>query len=216
MTTSKIDVHPQIILFLLTLTAIQQLMSNRICYQVFKPDMEFHMIDLIYVALPISALTEKTTLFLQRQLGQIFWDLKFFETEKLALIQSFLFWSKKFYGNKVNFGCVGLSALAAIHTQSHDVPKIAKNQDFYEQPNSSSCTINFLRISKYTYRKMELKRKYRKAEYVQRRVCFVNVQSSLHEKGCFFCLCTHVQCRVCYIYHVEFHFRLRVLESFPV
>ena len=31
-----------------------------------------------------------------------------------------------------------------------------------------------------------------------------------------FCLCAHVQCRVCYIYHVEFHFRFRRLLSFPV
>ena len=35
-------------------------------------------------------------------------------------------------------------------------------------------------------------------------------------KCCLFCLCTHVQCRVCYIYHVEFHFRFRRLLSFPV
>ena len=31
-----------------------------------------------------------------------------------------------------------------------------------------------------------------------------------------FCLCAHVQCRVCYIYHVEFHFRFRRLLSFAV
>ena len=31
-----------------------------------------------------------------------------------------------------------------------------------------------------------------------------------------FCLCTHVQCHVCYIYHVEFNFRFRCLVSFPV
>ena len=30
-------------------------------------------------------------------------------------------------------------------------------------------------------------------------------------KCCFFCLCTHVQCRVCYIYHVESHFRFRTV-----
>ena len=43
----------------------------------------------------------------------------------------------------------------------------------------------------------------RSGECVQRRVRFVNIQSSLH-----FCLCVYVQCRVWYIYHVEFHFRL--------
>ena len=51
------------------------------------------------------------------------------------------------------------------------------------------------------------------AEYVQHCVCFVNVQSSLHKNVC---LCAHVQCRVCYIYHVEFHFRFRRRVSFLV
>ena len=51
-------------------------------------------------------------------------------------------------------------------------------------------------------------KKYCKAEYVQRRVCFVNVQVV--------CLWPHVQCQVCYIYHVEFHFRFRRLLSFSV
>ena len=37
------------------------MMSNRICYQVFKPEMEFHMIYMIYAALPMHAQTEKTT-----------------------------------------------------------------------------------------------------------------------------------------------------------
>ena len=54
------------------------------------------------------------------------------------------------------------------------------------------------------------------AEYVQRRVCFDNVQSYWHENVVFFCLCAHVQCRVCYIYHVEFHFRFKHLSSCPV
>ena len=30
----------------------------------------------------------------------------------------------------------------------------------------------------------------------------------------FFCFCAHVQCRLCYIYHVEIHFRFRHLVSF--
>ena len=37
-----------------------------------------------------------------------------------------------------------------------------------------------LGIEKILYPRIHIK-KYRKAEYVQRRVCFVNVQSSLHE-----------------------------------
>ena len=44
-----------------TLTAKQELMSNRICYQVSKPEMEFHMIDVIYGVLPMRAQTEKMT-----------------------------------------------------------------------------------------------------------------------------------------------------------
>ena len=44
-----------------TLTATQELMSNRICYQVPKLEMEFHMIDVIYAALPIRAQKEKMT-----------------------------------------------------------------------------------------------------------------------------------------------------------
>ena len=35
-------------------------------------------------------------------------------------------------------------------------------------------------------------------------------------KCCLFCLCAHGQCRIYYIYHVEFHFRFRHLVSFPV
>ena len=55
-------------------------------------------------------------------------------------------------------------------------------------------------------------KKYRKAEYVQRRVCFVNVQSPLHE-NVVFSVCARM---FCYIYHVEFHFRFRHLLSFLV
>ena len=36
-------------------------MSSRICYQMSEPEMEFHMIDIIHVALPMRAQTEKTT-----------------------------------------------------------------------------------------------------------------------------------------------------------
>ena len=47
--------------WLLTLTATRQLMSNRICYQMSKPKMEFHLIDIIYAALSMRTQTEKTT-----------------------------------------------------------------------------------------------------------------------------------------------------------
>ena len=53
-------------------------------------------------------------------------------------------------------------------------------------------------------------------EYVQHRVCFVNVHSSFHLNVVFFSLWVHGQCRVHHIYHVEFHFRFRRLVSFPV
>ena len=43
------------------MTATPQLMLNRKGYQVSKPEMEFHMINIISVALPMHAQTEKTT-----------------------------------------------------------------------------------------------------------------------------------------------------------
>ena len=43
------------------MTARPQLMLNRKSYQVSKPEMEFHMINIIYAALPMRAQTEKTT-----------------------------------------------------------------------------------------------------------------------------------------------------------
>ena len=39
--------------------------NNRICYQVPKPGMEFHIIDMKYAALPMH------NILMQRQLGQI-------------------------------------------------------------------------------------------------------------------------------------------------
>ena len=60
-------------------------------------------------------------------------------------------------------------------------------------------------------------KKYRKAEFVQRRVCIVNVQSYLHENVVFsVCVRMGNAVRVHHIYHVEFHFRFRHLASFPV
>ena len=46
----------------LTSTATGQLILNRKCYQVFKTEMELHMINIIYAALPMREQTEKTTL----------------------------------------------------------------------------------------------------------------------------------------------------------
>merc|ERR1711875_214839 len=44
-----------------TSTATGQLILNRKCYQVFKTEMELHMINIIYAALPMREQTEKTT-----------------------------------------------------------------------------------------------------------------------------------------------------------
>ena len=47
--------------WLLTLTAIPQLMLNRKRYQVSKPEMEFRRMNSIYTAFPMRVQTEKTT-----------------------------------------------------------------------------------------------------------------------------------------------------------
>ena len=47
--------------WLFTLTDTPQLMLNQKWYQGSKPEMEFHLINIIYVALSISAPTQKTT-----------------------------------------------------------------------------------------------------------------------------------------------------------
>ena len=44
-----------------TSTATGQLILNLKCYQVFKTEMELHMMNIIYAALPMHAQTEKTT-----------------------------------------------------------------------------------------------------------------------------------------------------------
>ena len=55
----------------------------------------------------------------------------------------------------------------------------------------------------------------RSGKYVQRRVCFVNIQSSLHENVIFSaCACLGGQCSEDHIYYVEFHFPFRLLVSF--
>ena len=62
---------PEIFWWLLTLTAKRQLMSNRICYQVSKPEMEFHMRDDI-CGIAHAHTNRKDKIFMQRWLGQIF------------------------------------------------------------------------------------------------------------------------------------------------
>ena len=47
--------------WLLTVTATPQLMLNRKLFQDSKPEMEFHMINIIYAEFSIRAQTEKTT-----------------------------------------------------------------------------------------------------------------------------------------------------------
>ena len=55
--------------WLLTLTARPQLMLNRKWYQVSKPEMEFHIINIMYAALPMRAHTNrKDNIFMQRRL----------------------------------------------------------------------------------------------------------------------------------------------------
>ena len=47
-------------------------------------------------------------------------------------------------------------------------------------------------------------------------VCALSIYSRLCIKCRLFCLCAHGQCRIYYIYHVEFHFWFKCLVSFPV
>ena len=48
---------------LLTLTATAQLNPNRKSYQLSKPEIEFHMMEDMYAALPMCTFAEKTTFF---------------------------------------------------------------------------------------------------------------------------------------------------------
>ena len=52
---------PEIFWWPLTSTATGQLILNRKCYQVFKPEMELHMINIVYAALSMREQIEKTT-----------------------------------------------------------------------------------------------------------------------------------------------------------
>ena len=47
--------------WLLTMTATPQLMLNRKWYQASKPEMLFHIINIMYAAMPMRAKIEKTT-----------------------------------------------------------------------------------------------------------------------------------------------------------
>ena len=55
----------------LTLTATPQMMLNRKYYQVSKTEIEFHMIDIMYMVLHMRAHTKKDDIFMQRRPGQI-------------------------------------------------------------------------------------------------------------------------------------------------
>ena len=69
-------------------------------------------------------------------------------------------------------------------------------------------------------------KKYRKAEYVQRRVRSSALRKSFHVNICisrlcikmssFLYMCTYAQCRVNFIHHVEFYFRFQHLITLPV
>ena len=88
-TTSKIGLPPKsfcplplksylkFFWWLLTWTAKRQLMSNRICYHVSKPEIDFHMIGIINAALPMQAQTEKTTFSCKDDQGKswhVYWS----------------------------------------------------------------------------------------------------------------------------------------------
>ena len=62
----------QFFLWPLTSTVTGQLILNRKCYQVSKPEMELLMIHEIHAALLMHAKTEKTKFFMQRRLLQSF------------------------------------------------------------------------------------------------------------------------------------------------
>ena len=47
--------------WLLTLTATAQLTLNRKSYQLFKPEIEFHLMEEMYAALPVCMCAEMTT-----------------------------------------------------------------------------------------------------------------------------------------------------------
>ena len=65
------EYYLQFFLWHLTSTATGQLILKRICYWVSKPEMELHMINTIYVALPMCT-NRKNDIFMQRRLVQSF------------------------------------------------------------------------------------------------------------------------------------------------
>ena len=54
------------------MTITPQLVENWKCYQASKPEMEFHMIDMIYAALPMGAQTEKMTFSCKDDKGKFY------------------------------------------------------------------------------------------------------------------------------------------------
>ena len=53
-------------------------------------------------------------------------------------------------------------------------------------------------------------------EYVQRHVCFDNIQSSLKENVIFSVCALCGQCRIHHIYHMEFHFWFNIISGVAV
>ena len=103
-TTTKIDPPLQIFFapspslkklpeIFLTMTATPQPILNRKWYQASRPEMEFHMINIIYTALPMCAQTEKNNIFMQRRL---------YIDEAHTALDIFLFAVSLCFGNKAS------------------------------------------------------------------------------------------------------------------
>ena len=65
-------------------------------------------------------------------------------------------------------------------------------------------------------RGLQEREKYHKAKYVKHHVCFVSLQSSLHENVVFSVYACMGNAAYVYIYHVEFHFQFGHLITYPV
>ena len=79
----------------LTLTATPQMTISKKCYQVSKPEIEFHMIDIIYAALPMGPQTEKAT-FLCKDVCTL---MKHTRRWTYSALQYFLFTDSKRYSH---------------------------------------------------------------------------------------------------------------------
>ena len=64
-----ITILPELFWWPLILTATPQMMLSRKCYQVSKPEIEFHIMNIMYAALHMRAY-RKDDIFMQRRLAQ--------------------------------------------------------------------------------------------------------------------------------------------------